>query len=194
MPNVIKFAATKKFAKLGLLSGALMLTSTFAQAHPWFVADKAKANSEYSSILNIPHGCDDNGTIKLTMKVPEGITDAKAEPSEKWKTSTKTTATGTTLVIWEGGPLPTTQNGEFKVSFKIGDVKPGETIYFPVIQNCEKGGNYRWIEFPTEGVDEYDLETPAPLVEIVAGDLNAADGARDKHGRKVKMAPMGEKK
>ena len=188
-----KFNPFKSLGLAAVATASLIVSSAIAVAHPWFVADKAKANSEYSSILNIPHGCDDNGTIKLTMKVPEGITDAKAEQSEKWKTSTKTTATGTTLVIWEGGPLPTTQNGEFKVSFKIGDVKPGQIIYFPVIQNCEKGGNYRWIEFPTEGVDEYDLETPAPLVEIVAGELNAADGARDKHGRKVKMPSMSKK-
>ena len=180
-------------AQSTVIAGLLIATSGLAQAHPWFIADKANANSEYTSVLNIPHGCDANGTIKLTMKLPDGITDAKAEPSEKWKTSTKTTATGSSLVIWEGGPLPSTQNGEFKISFKIGDVKPGQIIYFPVVQNCEKGGSYRWIEFPTEGVDEYDLETPAPLIEIVAGDLKSGDGTRDEHGRKVTKPMTGPK-
>ena len=181
--------------KTASLMAVILLASTGAvMAHPWFIKDKANANSEYSSVLNIPHGCDANGTIKLTMKLPKGITGAKAEAGEKWKSSTKTTATGASLVIWEGGPLPSTQNGEFKISFKIGDVKPGQIIYFPIIQNCEKGGNYRWIEMPSATVDEYDLETPAPLIEIVAGDLNAADSGRDKHGRKVITPAPGDKK
>jgi len=165
---------------LAALTGAANLAS----AHPWFVADKANPGTAYSSIINIPHGCDENGTIKITMKMPEGVTDPKGEDQGKWKASSKTTATGASLVIWEGGLLPTTQNGEFKVSFKIGDVKPGKIIYFPLIQNCEKGGSYRWIEFPTKGVDEYDLETPAPLIEIVAGEIKkSAPKKMDAHGK-----------
>ena len=183
----------KTFKTASILTALLLASTSAAMSHPWFVTDKANANSQYASILNIPHGCDANGTIKLTMKLPDGITDAKAENSEKWKTTTKTTATGTSLVIWEGGPQPSTENGEFKISFKIGDVKPGQIIYFPVIQNCEKGGSYRWIEFPTEGVDEYGLETPAPLIEIVAGDLKSVDGTRDEHGRKVTKPMTGHK-
>ena len=172
----------KTLKTVSILTAALLASSGIAMAHPWFVTDKANANSEYSSTLNIPHGCDANGTIKLTMKLPDGITDAKAEPSEKWKTSTKTTATGTSLIIWEGGPLPSTQNGEFKLSFKIGDVKPGQTIYFPIIQNCEKGGSSRWIEIPSATVDVNDLETPAPLIEIVAGEFKTSDRPK-KNGR-----------
>lgn len=181
----MKSGSLKPCLLAGLASMAV-LVSTQAQAHPWFAADKANPNSSYSSILNIPHGCDENGTIKLTMKVPDGITDAKAEASGNWKATSKKTANGATLIIWEGGPLPSTENGEFKISFKIGAVKPGQNIYFPVIQNCEKDSSYRWIEVPTADIDEYDLETPAPLIEIVDGDLKTADGARDEHGRKVK--------
>ena len=50
--------------------------------------------------------------------------------------------------------------------------KPGETIYFPVVQTCESG-EVAWIEIPEEGADE--PEHPAPGITLTAAVADGSD-------------------
>lgn len=48
------------------------------------------------------------------------------------------------------------------MSLRLPDT-PGETLYFPAVQECEQGAE-RWIEVPADGRSEDDLDHPAPRI------------------------------
>ena len=43
--------------------------------------------------------------------------------------------------------------------------KPGATLYFPMVQTCEKGSN-NWIGIPAAGQKWGDLPEPAPYITV----------------------------
>jgi uncharacterized protein YcnI len=48
-------------------------------------------------------------------------------------------------------------------------LKPDSTLYFPVVQECERGVN-RWIDIPKEGADVHghDSKSPARGVKLMS--------------------------
>ena len=43
----------------------------------------------------------------------------------------------------------------------------GQTVYFPVVQECEGGAVERWIEIPAAGKSADDYKFPAPGVKLL---------------------------
>ena len=66
-------------------------------------------------------------------------------------------------VEWRGGPLGDGLYEDFGLLASL-PATPGRTVFFPVVQECEKGVS-RWIELPQPGVER--LEHPAPGVRVV---------------------------
>ncbi len=58
---------------------------------------------------------------------------------------------------------------------------PARTVYFPVEQDCEKGG-YRWSEIPSAGTSAHALKQPAPGVRLVAAQTGAPTARAVKAG------------
>jgi periplasmic copper chaperone A len=52
----------------------------------------------------------------------------------------------------------------------------GETLYFPVIQECAEGQT-GWVELPEAGSDGEELESPAPAIVVSAPSDTPGDGA-----------------
>ena len=52
-------------------------------------------------------------------------------------------------MAWRGGSLPDNLYDTFGLLMKLPDAA-GKTLYFPVVQECEKGV-HRWIEIPAAG-------------------------------------------
>lgn len=75
-------------------------------------------------------------------------------------------STGVVEVSWTGGDLPDDRLQRFGISMKLPD-RPGETLYFPVVQTCAEGET-AWIEIPEAGAEE--PEHPAPGIELTAAD------------------------
>jgi periplasmic copper chaperone A len=74
---------------------------------------------------------------------------------------------GVTEISWAGGKLPDAWYDEFVFQgFLASDLEPGSTIYFPVVQECEKGV-HRWIEIPVPGKSASDYPEPAPALKLV---------------------------
>ena len=74
---------------------------------------------------------------------------------------------GVKEIIWSGGKLPDEFYDEFVFQgFLTDSLKPGTTIYFPVVQECEQGIE-RWIEIPAEGKASDDYERPAPGLKLM---------------------------
>jgi periplasmic copper chaperone A len=152
-----------------------------AAAHVTLERVEAPVGASYKAVLRVPHGCEGAATTALRVRVPEGLIAVKPMPKPGWKIDTvtgkypkayhyfhgATLTEGVTEVSFSGGPLPDAYYDEFVLAgFLAGDLEPGTTIYFLVVQECEKGVN-RWIEVPAAGKSPGDLAEPAPALKLL---------------------------
>jgi uncharacterized protein YcnI len=113
------------------------------------------------------------------VRIPDGFIEVKPMPKPGWKLDvvrgkyqmpmsvrgTKVTE-GVTEVDWTGGNLPDAYYDEFVLTGFIGDEAPaGQTLYFPIVQECEKGVT-RWIEIPA-GNGAPEPAEPAPGLKLL---------------------------
>jgi len=161
---------------------AVLVVATAAQisaafAHVTLERDTAPISSPYRAVLRVPHGCDGSATTALRVRIPDGVVDVKPMPKPGWSLNIvkgkyasphslyrAQVSEGVTEIDWTGGNLPDDEYDEFVfMSFLASDLQPGTTIYFPVVQECEKG-IHRWIEIPTAGSD---YPEPAPGLKLL---------------------------
>jgi uncharacterized protein YcnI len=150
-----------------------------ASAHVTLETGEVVAGSGYKAVLRVPHGCEGSATTRISVKIPEGVIGIKPMPHYGWTVEAVTgkyakaydfyghkLEEGVVEVTWSGGNLPDAYYDEFVLSGMVAaDVAPG-TLYFPVVQECEKGVN-RWIEIPAAGQNLFDLEQPAPALTVL---------------------------
>ncbi len=152
-----------------------------ALAHVSLETQEAAVGSTYKAVLRVPHGCDGKATVAVRVKLPEGFIAAKPMPKPGWELKTvkgsyakayelwgEKVAEGVQEIDWTGGNLPDDYYDEFVLRGTFAtDLAAGETLYFPVVQECEGGAVERWIQIPQAGQSEDDLETPAPGVKLL---------------------------
>jgi len=157
-------------------AGAL-LSITCASAHVTLETRQTRIGASYKAVLRVPHGCQGSPTTAIKIRIPEGVITVKPMPKAGWKLDTvsgkygKTytlrgakVGEGVTEVHWTGGKLPDAFYDEFVFASALAEeLEAGKTIYFPVVQECEKGVE-RWIEIP-EG--EHKGPTPAPGLKLL---------------------------
>jgi len=160
---------------------AAILSAAFvppAAAHVTLEAGQAPADSYYKAVLRVPHGCEGTGTTRIRVQIPDGVTAVKPQPKAGWTLTivngklaepyddghgNKITE-GVREVGWSGGPLPDAYYEEFVFRGKLPNA-PGRVLYFPVVQDCEKGV-HRWIEIPAAGKTPGDYKEPAPALTL----------------------------
>jgi periplasmic copper chaperone A len=160
-------------------AGAVVFTCA-ASAHVTLETREAPVGAPYKAVLRVPHGCDGAATVALRVRVPEGMIAVKPMPKPGWKIETvsgkypKTysyfrgakLSEGVVEVSFSGGSLPDAYYDEFVFTgFIAGDLEPGTALYFPVVQECEKGV-HRWIEIPAAGKSSGDYPEPAPALKL----------------------------
>lgn len=119
---------------------------------------EAQAGSEVSVGFTVEHGCEDSPTIRLAMRLPDGVTGAVAEPPPGWSGSVDAN-----VVTFDGGVLP----GDAKLTFRVRMVLPATpdvSVFFPFVQYCEVG-EIRWIDVPSDGSGA-ELDEPAPAMRL----------------------------
>lgn len=165
----------------GLLALALPALSPPVAAHVTIDAREAAAGTTLRAAFRVPHGCDGSAMVRMRIRIPDGVTNVKPMPKAGWELSTVKAQTappvaaghgtagteGVREVIWSGGRLLDEHYDEFVVRFALPD-RPGTTLAFPVVQECEGGKVARWIEVPADGQKADDLREPAPLLRLVA--------------------------
>jgi len=154
-----------------------LLAALPAQAHVTLATRAATPGASYKAVFKVGHGCNGSPTTKLRVRLPDGVIAAKPMPKPGWQIEIErgpydkayaffhgaTLKEGVKTITWSG-KLDDTFYDEFVVSVFIADsLKPGDTLYFPVVQECETGV-YRWIEIPKAGGSSHDLKEPAPGV------------------------------
>jgi periplasmic copper chaperone A len=163
-----------------LVSALAIAFITPAIAHITLESQEAKVGGSYKAVLRVPHGCTGSATTSIRVKIPEGLIGVKPMPKPGW---TLTIATGkypktyklfhaelnegVTEIGWSGGTLPDDWYDEFVFTgFLSGDLEAGKKLYFPVVQECEKGV-HRWIEIPEVGKSRSDYPEPAPELKLL---------------------------
>ena len=150
-------------------------------AHITLENQQAPVGASYKAVLRVPHGCDGSATVAVRVRIPDGFIEVKPMPKSGWKLdvvrgkyakpmSVRGTAVneGVTEVDWSGGNLPDAYYDEFVVTGYISEqAAAGQTMYFAVVQECEKGVN-RWIDIPREGEAAHGHgKSPAPGVKLM---------------------------
>jgi len=170
---------------------AVSLTATAVSAHATAQNTNAPSGGYGYLDIRVPHGCDGTPTLSVAVQIPDGVVGVKPERKAGWTTTTTkgpitpydshgtTISEGVVEVVWStNDPLPDDMFEDFGLSVKWPD-RPGETLYFPTVQQCPDGGEVAWIEIPAEGQDPHSLDAPAPAVTLSGGsdDHGATDPA-----------------
>jgi uncharacterized protein YcnI len=163
--------------------GALLLSALIAPAGAHVILEQKQApvGAPYKAVFRVPHGCGDSATVRLSVHIPDGVVAVKPMAKPGWKIDItrgpyeKSYATthgarmteGVKDVVWSGGRLPNELFDDFVLStFIASDLTPGETLYFPAVQECEKG-IHRWIEIPSANRPGEPLNEPAPGLTLL---------------------------
>jgi periplasmic copper chaperone A len=165
--------------KLGLSS--LVLVSLLSSAHAHVTLDRqdAAVGGSFKAVFRMPHGCSSSPTLKVRVRIPEGVVAVKPMPKPGWELETVKGAYGKSYAVYHGsvtegvkevawtGRLSDDHYDEFILSVYLTDeLVPGAMLYFPVVQECENGV-HRWIEIPAEGKTAGDYKEPAPAVKLL---------------------------
>ncbi|UVO40079.1 YcnI family protein [Bradyrhizobium arachidis] len=157
------------------------LAASPAAAHVYLEGKQATVGASYKAVFAVPHGCAGSPTVKIRVQIPEGVIAAKPMPKAGWNVDVvegqyakaydyhgNKLTSGVKEVVWSGGKLPDQNYDEFVVSSFLTDtLKPNTTLYFPVVQECEKGIS-RWIEIPADGAGHsHEEKSPAPGVKLL---------------------------
>lgn len=174
-------ASLKPAIAIAAVALALSAGSKGAQAHATLDQREAKLGTGYKAVVKIGHGCEGSATTRVSVEIPEGVIGVKPMPKPGWTIKTEKAAyaraykhyhgdlsEGVRRITWEGGPLPDDFYDEFVfASFVARELTPDTTLYFPVVQSCEKG-QLAWTEIPSAGQDAHDLKSPAAALKLVA--------------------------
>ncbi|MBM3488076.1 MAG: YcnI family protein [Alphaproteobacteria bacterium] len=156
--------------------GAALAVTLPAAAHVTLERGEAPADSYYKAVFRVPHGCDGSPTLRVRVRIPDGVVGVKVQPKPGWTIETVMRRLDTPYdaghgrmsseivgeVAWSGGRLLDEHYDEFALRAKLPN-RPGALIHFPVVQECEKGV-HRWIEIPSAGQRAHDLKEPAPAL------------------------------
>lgn len=164
-----------------ITAAALSLGASAAFAHVSLQVKEAPVGASYRAVLQVPHGCEGKPTNVVRVQIPEGVIGVKPQPKAGWTLEKvrgayaksydyhgTPTSEGVKEISWSGGSLGDDEYDEFVLRvYLTKDLKAGETLYFPVVQECPDGMAERWIEIPAAGQSADDLELPAPGVKLL---------------------------
>lgn len=168
-----------RFAGAALAAAPLLTLAAGAFAHATLERTEAAADSYHKVVVRIGHGCEGSPTLKVRVRIPEGVTGAKPQPKPGWEVTIvkeklkepivdrahNRTITETVAEIAWTGTLLDAHYEEFAMQVKLPD-KPGAVLYWLTVQECEKGV-HRWIEIPAPGKTARDYKEPAPALKLL---------------------------
>jgi uncharacterized protein YcnI len=156
----------------------LSLMPALARAHSTADPSEGTAGAYLRTAFRVTHGCKGSPTTAVTIRLPDGVLSAKPMPKPGWTIEIKSRPLDPPVdsghgfkiretvseVTWTGGRLENAHFDEFVLSMRLPD-KPGATLYFPMVQTCEKGAN-NWTGIPAAGQKWGDLPEPAPFITL----------------------------
>lgn len=149
-----------------------------AAAHVTLETQQAVLGTTYKAVLRVGHGCEGTPMHTLRVRIPDGMLNVKPMPKPGWQLSTQMgklaepiddghggrITEGVREITWSGGKLLDAHYDEFVLRGQL--PKTGNVLYFPVVQECEKGV-HRWIEIPAPGKSANEYKEPAPALKLL---------------------------
>lgn len=150
-----------------------------AAAHVTLEQRQAPADSYYKASLRVTHGCKGSPTVRVRVRLPDGVSGVRGQPKPGWKLEITRVKLAVPVddghggkitesvgeLSWSGATLPDEHFDEFALIMRLPD-RPGTTLYFPVVQECAQGV-HRWIEIPEAGKSSRDYKEPAPALQLM---------------------------
>ena len=131
-------------------------------------------------MLRVGHGCDGAPTLKLRVRIPDGVIAVKPMPKPGWEMETvkgpyeqgydyygTAMSEGVREIVWTGKLLDEHYDEFVFRAYLTDSLKPDTKLYFPVVQECEGGKADRWIEIPADGRERGRLRYPAPGLKLL---------------------------
>ena len=163
--------------------GTFLVTASLATpafSHVTLERQEAPVGAPYKAVFRVPHGCGTSPTVKLRVRIPDGVIAVKPMPKPGWQIDTvkgkydKTYTMFHSGEVTEGvkevsftGRLSDDNYDEFVMSMYLTeDLPAGSVLYIPVVQECESGV-HRWIEIPEAGKEARDYKEPAPGLKLL---------------------------
>jgi periplasmic copper chaperone A len=161
-----------------------------ARAHVTVAAANATAGAYTVLTFSVPHGCDGAATTAIAIQIPEPINSVTPTVNPSWEVETVYTELAEPVADAHGNelteradqvvytaltPLPDGLRDTFELSLRLPEETAGSTLAFPVVQTCGDA-EHPWIQVPEAGQDADALDSPAPLVEVAAAEVED-DGA-----------------
>ncbi len=164
-----------------LTAMAGLLATSAANAHATLEQSQGYSGKGYKAVVRIGHGCEGKPTIKVRIKVPEGLVSVKPMPKPGWSIEKikgayarsyelhgNAVKEGVTEIVFSGNSLADDEYDEFVIRGTVAKELPlGTRVYVPVVQECTDGAAERWIEIPAAGKSSDDYESPAPFFDVV---------------------------
>lgn len=161
-----------------LAVGLTLLTAGAALAHPSFDPNQVPAGEAVETTLVIPHGCapgggmpgEDGGnpTTLVELQLTDAIAAFAARDVAGWDLSRDGD-----VVTWRDAGGATTDPLELPVSLTITGAAEDE-LYLSVYQQCEAGGEFRWI-----GTPDREADHPAVKLTLTSGAVGTEEVADD---------------
>ena len=161
-------------------AAAFLSLACAAQAHTTLETQQAPVASTYKAVLRVGHGCEGVPTLKLRVRIPEGVINVKPMPKPGWEMATvkgpygkaydyhgEPLTEGVREIVWTGKLLDEHYDEFVFRAYLTDSLKPDSTLYFPTVQECGDGRADRWIEIPTEGKSADEYKYPAPGLKLL---------------------------
>ncbi|MGG7582013.1 YcnI family protein [Rhizobium sp. Nf11,1] len=169
------------FKPMMLAFAAVVCAAGVADAHITLEQNQALSGKAYKAVLRVGHGCEGKATVKIRVKIPEGLLSAKPMPKPGWTVEKANAAyqqsydlygkpvkEGVSEITWSGGNLADDEYDEFIFRATVAKEIAAKTrIYVPVVQECTEGAVERWIEIPAVGKSSDDYDAPAPYFDVI---------------------------
>ncbi|MDZ5662653.1 DUF1775 domain-containing protein [Nocardioides sp. S-58] len=152
----------------------LALTASPAAAHVTVTASTTAAGATAEVRMQVPHGCEGSATTEIAVRMPDEVAELVLTDTERW--SAEQVEGGATFRTDD--PLPDALRDEVAFSVRLPDVA-GTELVFPVVQRCEQG-EAAWTEVAEDAASRDELDMPAPVIVVTAGEESAGAPADDR--------------
>lgn len=136
----------------GALAAALLALAGPAAAHTTLEVQQAPVGSTYKAVLRVGHGCEGAPTLKLRVRIPDGVIAVKPMPKADWTLETvkgtydrtydyygTAMSEGAREIVWTGKLLDEHYDEFVFRAYLTDSLKPDAMLYFPAVQECGGG-------------------------------------------------------
>lgn len=161
-----------------------------ASAHVTVAPTDAAAGASTVLEFSFSHGCEGSPTTGLTFEVPEGVNTVSPELEPGWEVEkvmadldepvtdshgNELTERVDQVVFTATTPVPDGYRETVALQLTLPEDAAGTGLAFPVVQTCAEGET-AWVQVAADGQDPHDLDSPAPVVEVAAGQDDHGSG------------------